>query len=290
MAAQLTTKILNKTLPLPVGGGNLDWQTQSTQDASRMKQILDGYLPIALEGMDRVKLLNRIDTKYVIHVDQLAQALKTLSTRYRVLEISQHRLHAYRNLYYDTPEFDLFAQHHRGMRDRYKVRCREYVDTGLTYMEVKRKNNRNRTIKSRLQIPEFIDLLPLDRSDFLREYFPFDPQSLNPVLWNDFHRITLVSKFAIERLTLDINLGFSDGWNRFGLPGVAVVEVKQDGFSSLSDFMIHMRSLGVQPQRFSKYCMGISIFNPEIKANNFKPRTLLVERIMWKGVQNGYLH
>ncbi len=125
------------------------------------------------------------------------------------------------------------------------------------------------------------------QNDFLRENFPFNPQSLNPVLWNDFHRITLVSKSAVERLTLDINLGFSDGWNQIGLPGVAVAEVKQDQFSIHSDFMAQMRSLSVPPQRFRKYCMGITIFYPRAKANNFKPRNLLIKRIMQKGMQNG---
>jgi hypothetical protein len=51
-----------------------------------------------------------------------------------------------------------------------------------------------------------------------------------------------------------------------------------------------MRSLGVQPQRFSKYCLGIPVFYPGVKANLFKPRYLLIERIMRKGDPDERFH
>jgi hypothetical protein len=282
MTAQYFSKTQEQIQKTTPDGGYSEWKIQADQVASQVGKTMAAYHPITLKEMDAVSLMNRTDTKYVLHVDQLAQALTELSDRYRVLEISRRRIHAYQNLYFDTTNFELFIQHHRGMRDRYKVRCREYADSGLTYLEIKRKNNRNRTIKSRLRTSEFIEDARNHPGDFLPENYPYSQQDLNPVLWNQFHRITLVSTHTIERLTLDINLGFSDGWNQFGLPGIAVAEIKQDGFSIHSDFLRQMRAFGIQMQRFSKYCMGITMFYPSLKANNFKPRTLLVNRIMRK--------
>jgi hypothetical protein len=240
--------------------------------------------------MEAVALLRRVDTKYVMHTRQLFQALDNLGDRYRVLEVQGTRLNRYHNLYFDTPDFELYHQHHKQQRNRYKVRCREYVDTKLAYLEVKRKNNRNQTIKSRLKTTEFISDLSQKGAQFLDENYPYERQQLQPVLWNDFMRITLVSGRAVERLTLDINLQFSNGWEQIGLPGLAVAEVKQDGFSIHSDFMRQMRAMKIQPQRFSKYCMGIALFYPQVKHNRLKRRTLLVERIMRQGGRYGHLH
>lgn len=265
------------------------WKTQSSQAIGQAAaEVLAGYAPISLAEMEAVALLRRVDTKYVLPAGQLLQALSNLQDHYRVLAVEGCRLNRYHNLYFDTPDFELFHQHHKQQRERYKVRCREYVDTQLTYLEVKRKNNRDQTIKSRLQTPAFVDDLAHQGREFLQGNYPYEDQRLQPVLWNDFRRITLVSRQSIERLTLDINLEFSNGWEQIGLPGVAVAEVKQDGFSIHSAFMQQMCTMKIQPQRFSRYCLGISLFYPQVKHNRFKPRTLLVQRILRQGGHHGY--
>lgn len=288
MTTQLDPKpTTSLTIPLATPQA---WKHQVTQASETAESILKSYTPINLGEMEAVALLRRVDTKYVLSTQQLFQALHNLKDQYRVLEIRGCRLNRYHNLYFDTPDFELYHQHHKQQRNRYKVRCREYVDTKLTYLEVKRKNNRDQTIKSRLKTGEFISDLSEKVDDFLSENYPLDRQHLQPVLWNDFMRITLVSNRTVERLTLDINLQFSNGWEQIGLPGVAVAEVKQDGFSINSDFMQEMRAMKIQPQRFSKYCLGITLFYPQVKHNRFKPRTLLIERIIRQGDHHGYHH
>jgi len=267
-----------------------EWKCRTTQEIKVANSILATYTPISLAEMESVALLRRVDTKYVLQIQQLFQALSNLRDHYRVLEIKDCRLHRYHNLYFDTPEFELYHQHHKQQRNRYKVRCREYVDTRLTYLEIKRKNNRNQIIKSRLKTSEFVNDLDPKGERFVTENYPFEHNRLQPVLWNDFLRITLVSKQAIERLTLDINLQYSNGWEQVGLGGIAVAEVKQENFSIHSDFMQQMRAMKIQSMRFSKYCMGIPLFYPQVKHNRFKPRTLLIERIMRQGDQHEYRH
>ena len=262
---------------------NNDWYEFRTRSAEKVTKILDQYQPITLQEMSGFNLLNRTDTKFVFDIHTLNQVLNSLPDSYRVLQIEDHRLHTYQNLYFDTPQLDMFVQHHRQQRDRYKVRCRFYVDTQGTFLEVKKKNNRDRTIKNRMETSNFVEELPHGYEKFLHQYYPGERYDLKPVLWNDFQRMTLVSNGSIERLTLDINLGFSDGWGRMGLPRLVIAEVKQDTFTIHSNFMSKMRKLGVQPRRFSKYCIGIPQFYPQVKSNRFKPRELLVERIIHDG-------
>ena len=263
------------------------WQRQADQTAQAARSILTQYQPISLDQMEAVALLRRVDTKYILHSGQLFQALAALSERYQVLEIKGTRLNRYHNLYFDTPELRLYHQHHRGRRDRFKVRSRQYVDTGLVYLEIKRKNNRDQTIKRRLKTSRLSNNPAQSHPHFLSDHYPYDAHLLQPVLWNDFMRITLVSRRAVERLTLDINLSFSNGWDQVGFPGLAVAEVKQDGFSIHSDFIQQMRAMKVVPQRFSKYCLGITHYYPQVKSNRFKRRSLMIGRIMQEGVTHG---
>lgn len=280
MTIQPSYRMNDIVLPKVLRQAGFDWYEYSNRAASKVTKILDRYQPITLQQMKVVDLLDRTDTKFVFDTQTLHHALYSIVDSYRVLQIVDHRLHAYQNLYFDTPQLDMFIQHHRQQRNRYKVRCRSYTDTQLTFLEIKKKNNRDRTIKNRLRTPFFIEELPQGYKTFLNQYYPGDPNDLRPVLWNDFHRLTLVNKQTIERLTLDINLSFSDGWGRVGLPGLVVAEVKQDAFTIHSEFMAKMRQLGIQPRRFSKYCLGISQFYPQVKTNRFKPRKILVEKII----------
>jgi len=101
--------------------------------------VLQHFTPIGLAQIEDMALLHRIDTKYVLSEAQLYQALSHLASTYHVLEIEGRRQQNYQTLYFDTPGFALYLQHHNGWRSRYKVRSRVYVDSGMTFFEVKHK-------------------------------------------------------------------------------------------------------------------------------------------------------
>lgn len=253
--------------------------TANTKTSSDFHHVLSRFKPTGLDQMHNVALLRRIDTKYVLSEAQLCQALTQLTADYDVLEIEKRRLHHYQTLYFDTPDFELYHQHHDGWRDRYKVRTRVYVDSDLAFLEVKRKTNKDVTIKNRLQTPEIITHIDGQANDFLHTYFPQTTEALEPQLWNSFHRITLVSKHSVERLTLDIGLNFQASGTHALLPSVAIAEVKQEVFSLHSEFVGQMRVLGVRPMSFSKYCIGVSLFYDQVKHNNFKPQRLYIDKL-----------
>ena len=241
---------------------------------------------ISLSEMSAVALQDRVDTKFVMREAQLYNALATLTRQYRVLDIRGVRLNHYRTLYFDTADFALFQQHHIGRRERFKVRTRSYVDSHLSFLEVKHKVRQNRTVKNRIATPGLLTEVTPEADAFLNDYLPFDPETLEPKLWNEYTRITLVSKHDQERLTLDLRLRFSGYEDSFAagrsvaLPGVAIAEVKRDGFSRSSDFVGRMREMGVRPIGFSKYCAGVAMLFEEVKHNNFKPKMRLVEKLI----------
>ena len=99
---------------------------------------LDSFDPISLSEMDEVTLMNRADTKFVFSIATLLKVIPKLSNHYRVLEIKGVRLSAYQSLYFDTDDFQFYHQHHNGKTNRNKVRYREYIDSDLSFLEVKR--------------------------------------------------------------------------------------------------------------------------------------------------------
>ena len=182
-------------------------------------------------------------------------------------------------LYFDTPELALYSQHHNDMRKRHKVRCRQYVDSDLFFLEIKFKTDRQRTIKSRLQMPEMVERLEGESLAFVAEHCPHVVDQLVAVIYNSFSRITLVSKYRRERLTLDIDYRHHWKDEAGSLPGIAIAEVKQRKFSFESDFLQQLRSFNIRSTGFSKYCTGIADVYPQVKYNRFKRRFLMLERL-----------
>jgi hypothetical protein len=271
---------------MPQGGA----AARLLQPAAHFTDVLARFEPISLAEMDSVSLLDRVDTKVVMTSSQLVRALWAVSGQYRVLTIERRRISRYQTLYYDTAGLDLYHQHHNGLGTRYKVRSRTYVESGLTFFEVKHKTNRRRTIKSRLPLPGMITAIEGPPGAFLDAHTPLHGDELQPVLWNTFSRITLVSRHHQERVTLDLNLGFSHGSAQVALPGLAIAEVKQPHFSQASDLLQQLRRLGVRPGPFSKYCMGVCLLYPDIKHNNFKRQLCLIDHIVEEELSHESIH
>ncbi|HRQ39006.1 MAG TPA: polyphosphate polymerase domain-containing protein [Chloroflexota bacterium] len=245
--------------------------------------LIHTFRPISLAEMAEAALLNRTDTKFVLATADLLAALADLSSAYRVLEVGGNRLNHYQTLYFDTPDFALYHRHHAGAAERYKVRARAYVESDLAFFEVKHKTRKKRTVKERLPTPQMVTQVGKDTAVFLDHHYPYDPADLRPVLGNSFTRLTLVSTARPERLTLDFDLAFYWGPQRVMLPGLAVAEVKQDGFSAHSDFIRHIRARHTHPTSFSKYCLGAALLYPHLKQNNFKRQLLLIQKLLSGG-------
>lgn len=262
----------------------------STQSLDYIQQLLEQFDSISLAEMQSVSLLDRVDTKYLIGISQLCPILAQMTSEYRVLDINRVRLNHYHTLYFDTPEFTLYHDHHNGVGSRYKVRARKYVESNLIFFEVKHKTNQHRTIKSRIQISDVITQLEGQVDSFVDTYTPFDAHALEPKLWNDYLRITFVSKQHEERLTMDLDVEFLWGDTYRVMSGVAIAEVKQAQFSQQSDFIRQMRGLGIRPTAFSKYTAGVYSLYNHVKTNNFKPQIHMIQEIMQRESGHESIH
>ena len=175
-----------------------------------------------------------------------------------------------------------FLDHHNRRLVRQKVRTRIYVDSGIGFLEIKRKNNHGRTKKKRLEIPvaEFKDFSSDDGAcAFLEEKSAYSASQLKPSLETVFRRITLVNPAMSERLTIDSRLGFRNPrtGREASLRDAVIIELKQDGRaeSPMRKILLDHR---VKPVRISKYCIGITLTDPDVKSNRFKLKIRRIEK------------
>ncbi len=238
------------------------------------------FEPIGLAQMSSVALMDRFETKYIFHEQRLDAILPALAGAYRVLEVNETRLNQYRTLYFDTPDFALFRRHHADGRNRYKVRSRRYIESDLSFLEIKHKVKSNRTIKHRIEIDNVTEKLSADELGFLDNLLSEDMMVLEPKLWNEYTRITLVHADRTERVTIDLNLRFRHRGETIIVPDIVVAEVKQARSQAPSEFVQLMKAERIRSDGFSKYCVGVSLLYSQVKHNRFKPNLNRMNKII----------
>jgi len=237
--------------------------------------ILD---PISLKEMDSVKLMDRVDTKYVFSSSKLPLFLEAIKDSYRVLAVNEHRVINYQSLYFDTKDYELYRQHHCGWMNRYKVRFRKYVESNLNFFEIKFKSNKGRTVKKRISCRQIEEIISGNEREFLKGKTDLSAADLCAVMWTNYTRITLVNRYSPERVTIDSNLSFRNERAEKSIPRLAVAEVKQEK-SVKSPFGRLMKSNRIREGFISKYCFGISSLVEGVKKNNFKPRLIQLNKL-----------
>ncbi|MAT68918.1 MAG: VTC domain-containing protein [Planctomycetaceae bacterium] len=243
-----------------------------------IKNALSRMTPIDLAGLDRVALMNRVDTKYVLNDAELPGVLDRISPDYGVLEVEGLRCSPYATLYFDTPNDDCYRDHHNGKGQRFKYRMRSYLASDTSFFEVKRRTNKGRTVKSRVVVPAIRSALD-DRVREFADSTTGEPICLESAVWTQFSRITLAGWDVKERVTIDVDLSFEQEGRSVALPGVAIVEVKQERNSRESPIRQALRAIRVSPMRISKYCIGRAMLDPTLKSNRFKRKLLALRNI-----------
>lgn len=242
-----------------------------------MLNVLNTYDTISLGEMKSVRLMNRIDTKYVTTMPMLIKLLEIAQPEYMVQSIDGALNMPYYTLYYETEDSHMYMEHLRGRKRRQKIRIRKYVHSGVAFLEIKNKNNKGRTSKKRI---EYDAGAKAEHEQFINEKANYAYCDLSERIENKFSRITLVNKDKTERLTIDTDLRFHNLKNNEvrAVEGLVIIEHKRDGnvYSPISAILNRLR---IFPAKFSKYCMGMAFTDSDLKNNRFKPRLRKVRKI-----------
>ena len=249
----------------------------------KIQEWLAQLPPISLEEMSGIKLMNRTDTKFVTNKEKLAGLLELAQGQYYAQQIADSRIANYRTVYWDTLGHRFYFEHHNGRAPRQKIRVRTYLDSDLTFLEVKTKNNHGRTKKKRITVPsqERQEVVDAGGSEFTQQLTGVTFDDIIPTVQNRFQRITLVNYGKTERLTIDFNVSFHNyETGKDAVTGdLVIIELKRDGnvFSPVLDIL---RELRIKPSGFSKYCIGSVFTNETLKNNTFKEKLVWVQKLV----------
>ncbi len=252
-------------------------------DRTEILSILEKMPAITLDEMSSIRLMDRVDSKFMAHVSCLPILLKKMSNLFMVQVNNEKVIAPYFTQYFDTPGLDFFVMHQNGKLKRQKIRIRSYVDSNLSFLEIKNKNNKGRTSKNRIpfkmQTTSNFDEFA-DEKIFLQEHALFDPNTLIPSLENQFERITFVNNRKTERITIDLSLLFKNYKTGIfeSLENYIILELKQDGLQ-YSDFKEILTEMRIKQASFSKYCIGMVMTDPEVKYNRFKKKIQILPKI-----------
>lgn len=247
-----------------------------------------GVLAASLPGIDlgtmaeRAALMTRTDRKYLVPATVAARVLQDLADDLHVLDIDRQRTFAYRSLYYDTPDLLSYRTAATRRRRRFKVRRREYVDAGTSFLEVKTRTGRGDTEKVREEAASLTggsSLLsagdPLSAEDAayvaarLEDAGVALPEAdLFPALETTYRRTTLLVGSEGSRVTLDESLIWrGTDLQPYLLDDLVVLETKTAGAPGAVDRRLwrsHHR-----PQRISKFATGMALLHPGLSANRW---------------------
>jgi hypothetical protein len=247
-----------------------------------IESILQKFKPVSLEETTGVKLMNRIDRKFWFHISLLGPLLDEIVMFYDILEIDDKRLVGYQSIYFDTPGLQMYLHHHNGFRDRYKIRRRKYETSELGFLEIKRKTNKQRTIKKRIEVPFIRGEITEAERNFVMENSPYGNQILTAVLFNQFNRISLVDKAKKERCTIDFAVNLWNKNEKISLENLVILELKRGKNLKSSPIVSILKELQIKQKGMSKYCTGRALLEPGIKYNRFKARLFRLQNKILK--------
>ena len=245
---------------------------------NEIDSILQGFHSIPLQELPVEPQMSRFDNKYLFSSILLPELISKMTKHYDVLETGEHRILNYQSNYFDTNRLDMYLAHHNGKMNRFKIRFREYLESGDKFLEVKHKNNKGLTSKERIPIVN-PDLNHPVHSKFIDLNSSYKTESLNPSLQTNYKRMTFVNKNQNKRITIDSYLNYAYANYNLLIPGIAVAEIKNLDRNPSSRFNRILDSYGIKKCSFSKYAIGIAMLNNQIKKNRFKEKLSQINKL-----------
>lgn len=245
-------------------------------DLSILPPSLDHLPDASKELLRRRALLDRVDRKFATTWTDVNNFLAKLDGKYNVLRSEGRTWARYETCYFDTRSLDAFHEHIRGRRPRFKIRVRRHVDRQCAFLEIKRKGVNDRTDKHRMNRDYALDALTKDELDFIRAHTPFDPSRLEPSVWTNFCRATLLGSETEERITIDLDLRFERNGQKKHNENLAIIELKQRRLANSTPAARCLHDLHIRERSLSKYCAGVATLH---EAARPQYRQMLLKRL-----------
>jgi hypothetical protein len=121
----------------------------------------------------------------------------------------------YDNVYMDSAALDFYYAHERGDNIRVKVRTRNYIDSNLCFFEYKHKEGKVIRKFRYQEDQKLFGTMDEEAKHFFSSVYASLMEGSNrieiaPTMKTTYKRLTLCSKFGDERITIDMDISFTD--------------------------------------------------------------------------------
>ena len=252
---------------------------------------------ISLKAMNKkAAMQTRVDRKYIVDAETAAKVLSTLDADASVMDIKGQRDFAYDSVYFDTPQMQSYHSAAYSRDDTFKIRTRSYLDSKLTFLEVKTDGEQDMTVKKRISYTfEKRDTLTAEGREYITAalggILASPVHKLEAVLTTGYRRATVFlpqseKNPVASRMTVDTNLTWTPlsenilmaGVNYrnyhgnlvgtvYGLPNAVIIETKSGVEPSVADQ--HLWDAGITPSKISKFATGMAALNPQLASNKW---------------------
>lgn len=255
--------------------------------------VLQSFAAITLNQLNaQASLMNRIESKYLIHEQELWDLLKELQQDFHILEIGGAKVFTYDNIYMDTMGLDFYHAHNNGDLDRIKMRTRHYIESGLSYFEFKqKKGSMMRKFRYDIDIAQHgvLDTTAYEfMNDVYRSLYNENFAALVfPSLRTGYQRCTLVHKSTAEKITIDFNVSASqirEGSETFNLNNLVIVEFKAETKDSPTKEIFAKYGM-LASKACSKYCLGNYFLGNVQQWDRFQSTIDAIKTIMYSELQ-----
>ena len=213
---------------------------------------------ISLEAMnEKAAMQTRVDRKYIVDAETAAKVLSTLDADASVMEIDGQRDFAYDSVYFDTPQMQSYHSAAYSRDDTFKIRTRSYLDSELTFLEVKTDGEQDMTVKKR--IPYTFE----NRDTLTAEGHEYITAALGDIRAGPVHKLEAVLTTVNYR-----NFHGNLVGTTYGLPNAVIIETKSGVEPSVADQ--HLWDAGITPAKISKFATGMAALNPQLASNKWE--------------------
>lgn len=208
---------------------------------------------ISLEEAKEIKLMNRIDKKYIINFDQFCSLCDYIANNFYIVYSGYNFMLDYKSIYFDTEFNNMYRDHEWHEKKRQKIRIREYAD-GEQFLEIKTKSQEDYTKK--IRVP-FKGKTLEGYKKWICDNLSYDYNTLSEKLEVRFKRITLINLEKDTRITIDFGIHYHNYKNENDfIEKNMIVEVKKESYNK-TPFELKLEELGIQEGKYSKYHIGI---------------------------------
>lgn len=240
-----------------------------------MLKNLEQYNRISVNELDSINQTNRCEKRYILNKGDALNLIESIDNGYRLLSVDGDSVIGYEINYFDTSDFKLYKKHLYGRGNRYSIRKKSYSTSQKSYIDIKENSKSRKVNKYRSEFTS-MDMF----NQMVEDYTPYNSNNFEDKVAIHFNRFTFISSKYKEKITIDLDLGFSTDSEVRNFSSIAIVEVQREWSLFSTPFERLLKKYSCKSFNISKYCLAVYSMYPYMATESMKKRVDYLEAVL----------